>query len=176
MVAFLYRIPCGIPGDVNRAWGAHIEAASVTPVGTTGAPTTYGVPVVVDATGGNVGNLRTVTTGDTAIYGILVRPFPSQSLPTVANGAYSDNFGAGVPPPKGSVDVLRRGYMTVLLAGTTPAVKNAPVYVWLAAPTGAHVTGGFEAAAGTGGQTLAIPATFMGAADANGNVEIAYNL
>lgn len=173
MVAFLYRIPAGIPGDVNRAWGARIEAANVTPVGTTGAPTTYGVPVLIDATTGNV---RTVTAGDTAIYGFLVRPFPSQGLPTVANGTYSDNFGAGAPPPKGAVDVMVAGYMTVLLSGSTAATKNAPVNVWTAAASGTHVTGGLEAAA-TSGSTIAIPGCiFMGPADANGQVEIRYNI
>lgn len=172
MTSFLYRIPAGIPGDVNRAHIAHVEPVSLTPVGTTGAPTTYGVPVAID---GTTGNARMISASDTAIYGILVRPFPSQQVPNQVSGQlYQDLMGAGVPPGKGGGDVLRRGYITVLLSGSAAATKNGAVFVWTAAASGTHITGGFEAAA-TSGSTLAIPATFMGAADANGNVEIAYN-
>ena len=180
MVAFLYRIPAGIPGDVNRSFGARVEAINVTPFGTTGAPTAYGVPMVVDQTGGNVGNARTVQAADTAalIYGILVRPYPSQSLPvvTAGTGLYNDPFGAGVPPAKGPVDVLRAGYISVLLSGSTAAAKGAPVYIWTAAPSGQHITGGFEATNPSTNGIALNNTYFMGPADANGNTEIMFNL
>jgi hypothetical protein len=164
-------MPAGIPGEVNRGWACIIEPASITPAGTTGAPTAYGIPVVVDQTGGNVGNLRAVASGDTAavIYGLLARPYPTQS-PIWG----SDPIGQAVPPTQGSCDVLRSGYMTVLLSGSTAAVKGNQVYIWTAAPTGTHITGGFESTNPAGSGILLTGAVFMGPADANGNVEIVY--
>lgn len=191
MVAFLYRMPAGIPGEVNRIWSAVIEPGNITPNGTTGAPTAYGVPLVIDATAGNVGNMRTLLVADgtsfvmggntvTNItstnlglngfypYGILVRPFPT--------GNSQDALGTSTPPASGACDVLKSGYINVLLSGTQAAVKGGQVYIWLAASSGSHVLGGWEAAA-TGGSTILVPDTyFMGPADANGQTEIGFNL
>ncbi len=162
MTAFLKRMPAGIPGEVNRAWASIIEPAALTPAGTTGHPTTYGCPLVIESTTGRV---RTVNTRDTAIYGFLVRPFPF--------GGSVDPLGTSTPAADGSCDVLRRGYMEVLLGGSAPAVKGAPVYVWTAADGGGHFQGGIEAADPTA-SGISIPAEFMGPADVNGNVEISF--
>lgn len=168
MVAYTYRMPAGIPGDINRAQVATVEPNIITPAGNTGAPTQYGVPIVIDAASGQV---RTVVAADTTVYGLLARPFPTQG--TTINDPLG---GLAVPPAQGQCDVLKRGYMTVLLSGVAAAIKGAPVNVWTAAPSGTHITGGFEAAV-TGGSTIAVPNSyFMGAADASGNIEIAYNL
>ena len=166
MVAYTLRMPSGIPGEVNRGWHATIEAQVVTPSGTTGAPTVYGVPMVIDATAGNVGHMRTVASPDTAasVYGFLVRPFPTNSS--------QDGLGTSTPPANGVCDIMTVGYMTVMLNGSTAATKGGTVYVWSAASSGAHVLGGIEAAS-PGGSGFALPGcVFMGPGDASGNVEI----
>ena len=169
MVAYLTRMPAGIPGEANRAFHSLIEAQVVTPYGTTGAPTAYGLPMVIDATAGNVGNMRAFSTSDVAanVYGFLVRPFPTQ---TVA----SDGLGTSTPPTSGPCDIMRVGYMTVTLYGSTAAIKGGRVYIWAGAASTGHVTGGVEAAAGASGLALS-GATFMGPADTLGNVEISFD-
>jgi len=168
-VAYSFRMPAGIPGDVNRVWSATIEPQIVTPYGTTGAPTAYGVPLVVDQTSGNVGNMRTVQSTDAAIYGILARAYPLNGTSVTAS------IGTATPPTSGPIDVLISGYMQVLLSGTTAAYKGAPVYVWVAAATGSHIQGGWEPVA-SGGNTILIPnSNFTGPADSNGFTEIAFS-
>jgi hypothetical protein len=166
VTAYLTRMPAGIPGEVSRGQSAIIEPAALTPFGTTGRPLSYGVPVVVDTAGGNAGRMRIAASGDAAgsIYGILVRPFPT--------GASQDALGVQTLPEQAeSCDVLRFGYMTVLLSGSTDAVKGAPVYIWKSAAASTHITGGFESTDPTT-DGFAIPATFMGPKDANNIVEI----
>jgi hypothetical protein len=159
-------MPAGIPGEVSRSAGAIVEAQVITPFGTTGAPTAYGIPMVIDATAGNIGNMRAFSTADNAaaVYGFLVRPFPTQ---TVA----SDGLGTSTPPTSGACDILRVGYMTVLLTGSTAAAKGGQVFIWASTTGGTHVTGGVLAAAETSGLGLA-GCVFMGPADSSGNVEI----
>jgi hypothetical protein len=170
MVAYLLRMPAGIPGEVNRAAAGMVaEPIGVTPLGTTGHPTAFGIPIVVDQTAGNVGNARMFATGDLVgtIYGLLIRPYPAFSS--------QDGLGVGTPPIEGPVDVLRSGYMTVKLSGATPAIKGMPVYLWSAAPSGTHITGGFEATDPTTNGFVLPRAVFMGPGDASGNVEISVN-
>lgn len=168
MVAYTYRMPAGIPGDVNRAFTCDIFPEVITPSGNTGAPTAYGIPVVIDATSGQV---RSVAAADTAINGFLVRPFPV----TDGSPTQSEPLGTSVPPTSGSCSVMVKGCMSVLLSGTASAVKGGAVYVWTAASSGQHVQGGFEAA-NTAGSTIQVPnCTFRGPADANGITEIMYN-
>lgn len=168
MVAIPYRMAAGIPGDINRIAAGIVEAQSITPAGTTGAPTTYGIPLVVDATSGNVGNMRAISSSDTTIYGLLARPYPT--------GGSQDPLGVSTPPTSGACDVLVRGYMTVLLAGSTAATKGGALYVWTAASSGAHVQGGFEAASSSGNTILVPGSYFMGPADTAGNTEIAFQM
>jgi hypothetical protein len=174
---FLLRMPAGIPGECTRGWGnSIIETQVITPTGTTGAPTAYGVPMVVDNTAGNIGNMRTMVAGDTPAvggllpYGVLIRPFPTQSASWP-----QDTLGTSTPPTQGPCDILKSGYCTVLLSGTTAAAKGGQVYIWTAVASGAHIQGGFEATNPSGSGILYIGAYFMGAADASGNVEIAIN-
>jgi hypothetical protein len=165
-------MPAGIAGDSNRSAANIIEAQVITPSGTTGAPTAYGVPVVIDNTAGNIGNVRTMVGSDTAPYGILMRPYPT------GFAAQSSPLGtAGVPPSSGACDVLIRGYMSVLLSNpTTAAVKGGAVYIWTAASTGAHIQGGWEAATSSGNVVLVANSYFMGPADSNNITEIAFNM
>lgn len=163
--AFLYRMPAGIPGDVNRVQAATIEAQVITPSGTTGHPTAYGLAVSIDATTHQV---RVVADPDTAAYGFLVRPYPTNSG--------TDGLGTSTPPLTGICDVLKRGYMTVKLGGSTAAVKGGAVYVWSSADSGDHVQGQVEAASPSTDGFAISGAYFMGPADDNGNVEIAFNI
>lgn len=166
MPSFLYRMPAGIPGGVNRHFHSTIEAQITS---TANPPTLYGVPVVIDATTKQVRPL--LTTGDTgaSIYGFLVRPFP-------ATGNGIDGLGTGTPATSGMCNVLVRGYMSVSLGGATAAAKGGIVYARVAAPAGGKPLGGIEAAADSTNTVIVPNAHFMGPADASGNVEIAFNI
>ena len=173
--AYLYNMPAGIPGAVNRVGGGgklDIEAQFMDPPNPI---TAYGLAGPIDA---GSGDFRAMAGGDTYAYGFLVRPFPTQAT---SASAYSGQLPLGTnnappaPPPGAVVDVLRSGYMTVLLYGAVAAAKGGQVYVRNAAADGTHPLGGVEASA-DGGNAIAIHATFTGPADANGNVEIAFNI
>lgn len=159
--AFLYRMPAGIPGDVTRPSNSTIE------------PAVLNASKPFDAFGvaGKITGEKFVPleAGDVAasVYGILVRPYPT--------AASQDGLGKSTPAKAGIGDVLRRGYMTVLLRSGTSA-KGGAVYIRVGAPAAGKPIGGIEAAA-DGTDTIALPnASFMGAADASGNVEISYNI
>lgn len=172
---FSFRMPSGIPGEVNRAIAGAVEAPEVqnasTPV------TEYGVPVILDANGA-----RPVTAGDVTDQmeaGFSARPYPSSDLNygLTNAGAANPGFGSGTPPATGEITIMRRGFMTVKLGGSTAAAKHGPVYVWTAVDSGAHVQGHVEAADPGGSDGFALfRAWFRGPADASGNVEIEYNI
>ena len=168
MVAFTFSMPGGIPGDLQRAESGFTTEPA--PIDYASPPTAYGIPVVVDAT--NLG-VRGMINTDTVAYGVLVRPFPLQAATASGFSGAVALGGGSVPPTKGVADVLKRGYITVTTQGTP--VKGGTVYIWTAASSAPHVQGGFEASS-SGGNTITAPAYFMGAADANGNVEIAWNI
>ena len=163
--AFGFRMGAGFPGDVNRTHPANIEPA----MANVAIPlVAFGQALIVAADGIS---LRPMVTGDAAqaAYGVAVRPYPYQQSTGVNFGAAA--FGAATPPP-GVVDALRTGYiMTSIPAGQAP-VKGSPVYVWVAASTGAHIMGGFEFTASGGNTVLISNAKFNGAPDASGNVEL----
>lgn len=171
MVAYLYRMPAGIAGDVSRAGvGVTIEPQTIAHAGQPGSPTKFGIPVSIDATSKLI---RGVVAADTqsapGVYGFLVRAYPT--------GAAQDGLGVATPvvTQGAACDVMRRGYMTVKCNFGTPA-KGGQVYVWKAADSGQHIQGGIEATdPSTSG--FAIPGClFTGPADADGNVEISYNI
>ena len=145
-------------------------------MGTTGAPTAYGVPLVIEQGNNNTantGNLRSVVTAysDAAanIYGFLVRSFPTNSG--------QDPLGTSTPPGSGIVDVCRMGYISVLLSGSNAAVKGGQVAIWTAAATGTHIVGGIEYNSGISSNGFQLTgALFQGPADANGYTEISFNL
>lgn len=150
------RMPAGIPGDVTRTAGAVLEPGMVG-----GADIKHGAPVkLVD------GKFAPLADGDAAadLYGFLARNYPSQGG--------TGTLVSGVAPAGSNADVLRSGYMAVTLAAGT-AVKGAAVHVRIS-PDGAKAVGDIEAGSATG--NVAINAQFMGAADANGAVEISYNI
>jgi hypothetical protein len=171
--AILYRMPAGIPGDVTRAsMGLTVESQIITPAGQANAPASFGIGVLIDATTGRV---RAPTAGDTAIYGILVRPFPMQGGAGAGSAGVNDPLGTSTPMSAGPCDVLKRGYIAATVSGPTAATKNGPVYCRIVAAANRPV-GALEAAADGGNSFLVAGAYWMGPADAGGISEIAYNI
>jgi hypothetical protein len=161
MAAFLYRMGSGIAGDISRRAQSRVEPqiqSSATPFSAYGLVGKMSGGKFVPFTGSE-------TTAN--VYGVLVRSFPTNSG-TDPLGTATPNQG-NVP-----VDVLRSGYMTVKCNAGTPAA-GGQVYVRVAAATGSKPLGGVEAVADST-NTITPNATFMGPADANGNVEIAFNI
>lgn len=167
--AYLLRAPAGVPGSLSRPDQSTVEPVTITEYGDTGAPAAFGLACQIDAT---TGLLRVVADPDTAAYGFLARPYPALG----GNDAGSQGLGQAVPPANGNVSVMVRGYMTVKLGGSTAAVKGGAVYVWSSADSGAHVQGQVEAADPSGDGFVIARSYFMGPADADGNVEIGFNI
>ncbi|MEI1686968.1 hypothetical protein V8P55_01625 [Acinetobacter baumannii] len=155
--AYLYRMPSGIPGDISRKAHSTVEAHILK--GNFGA---FGIFGKLTAEG-----IVPLEAADTDVYGLIVRSYPTQSA---LNG-----IGAAVPQSGIVNDIMRRGYMTVKCnAGT--AKKAGKVYVRVATGTELKPIGGIEAVA-DGTNTIEIKnAMFMHDADAQGNVEISYNI
>lgn len=171
-VAYSYRMGAGFAGDVNRMHPASIEAAKIDP---TNPPTFFGQPVLANGAANSVRAFLATDTAVTDAYGVTVRPFPTQQA--TASLAYAQaNFGSGGPSTAQALDVLRSGYILVPVVGAT--TKGGAVFIWVTASSGAHVQGGFEAAA-NGVNTIALPTTkfqWNGPADANGIAELAFNV
>lgn len=163
MVSFLYRMPAGVPGDVTRPSTSTTEPQQIDAAA---PPTKYGVFVKLVS-----GKIRALASGDAAsvIYGLLQRPFPTNSG--------NEAIGTATPPTSGLCDVVVRGYMTVKLALGT-AAKGAGVFVVTTAGGTVAVGDIVTSASPAGGGTAVAVANciFMGAADADGNVEIRYNI
>lgn len=162
-VSFQYRAPAGFPGDINRA-----HPFSVEPVmqNVTNPVLLYGNAMIID-TSTNSG--RQPLAGDTAltrIYGVAAREYPVQQT----TGGMSATLGVAAPPTNQALSCMREGYVMVRCNGTP--TKDGAVFLWIAASTGNHVQGTFEAAA-TGGSTIAISnAKFNGPGDTAGVVEL----
>jgi|GEM_PF-1521067 hypothetical protein len=146
--AFLYRMGAGYAGAISR-----IEALVAEPnqLDRTTPPGVFGVPVKLVA-----GKIQICKSSDVP-YGFLIRPYPTQ-----AN--VNEALNAGTPDPNQLCDVMRSGYMQVKCTAGTPA-KNADVYF-------NSSTGLVQAESGTKIDNC----KFMGTADSNGLVEIAYNI
>lgn len=167
MVAFVYRMDTGYPGITNRQHDCTVEAQVISSVA---PPPEYGLGLVID---GATGQIRVPAAGDTQmtpVYGLYVKPYPTQG------STFNDPLGAASPPIAGIGNVLKRGYMTVKLRGATPAVKGAPVFIWKAAAGGGQVPGGVTADGTTAASVMTLPGYFMGPADANGITEVALNI
>lgn len=147
--AYLTRMPQGFAGDVTRKDGATVES------GLMGEDVPFGAPVKLDSTG----KLSQLSAATDAVYGFMVRPYPTQDAQATA----------------GSIqDCMRRGYMAVRVARGT-AVKGAAVHVRIATAEGKAV-GDIEVTA-VENETVAVPGCiFMGPADDGGIVEIAFNI
>lgn len=180
-VALQFRMGAGFLGDVNRT---HPFTAEPALISVTNPPRAYGEGMVVDAADPNRG-LRPLVAADnalTTIYGISIRPFPFQVSSIVGSLAQSnlDVAGPNVPPSSGPIDILRSGYIMVKLnSASAQPVKGGAVFIWVAATSGNHIQGGFEAAA-NGANTLALTTagqtTFNGPSDSNFIVELIFNI
>ncbi len=165
-VAFTFRMGTGAAGQITRSHPMSSEPnfqdASL-PV------LAYGLAVVVNSAGTGVRQIQTSDTGITTIYGVAVRPFPTQQFKdSVGFGEVA--LGAGTPPgANNAIDVLKEGYILVPIVGT--AKKGGTVYLWVAASSGAHVQGGFEAS--SSGSTVTLTnCTFNGVAGSDGIGEL----
>src|SRR5262249_366032 len=146
-------------------------------IDSTNPPLLFGVPVVINTSNNGARPLGAGDTGLTTFYAVVVRPFPT-SQASATNFGNTPLGGAGVPPASGPMAGLVSGYIIVQVpVGSTLATKNGAVFIWTAATSGAHIQGGFETAA-SGGNTIAIGGTthFNGPQDANGNIELVFNI
>lgn len=160
MVAYAYRMPKGIPGNLSRTGTPTIIEAQ--PYDPSLPFSAYGLPGKIAG-----GQFVPISTSTDVVYGFLVRPFPI----TGANA--SDPLGTSVPPLKGLADVLRLGYIQVKCNAGTPALGGT-VYVRYANGATGTPVGGIEATS-VSGSNVAIPnCQFQDAADSGGNVEISF--
>lgn len=175
-VAITYRMGAGFAGDINRVHPFHAEPALADP---TNPPTLTGQPVIAVAASNGVRALLATDTALTAIYGITVREYPTQPNSSVLFGSLSTQGfgGAGNVGPAQALTILRSGYIMVKVSGSVAVAKGGAVHVWIAASSGTHVQGGFEAVA-TAGSTIPLDAksSWNGPADANGIAELAFNI
>lgn len=157
MVAYVTRMPYGYLGALSRGEGqATIEPAALN---ANNPFPEFGLPGKIED-----GKFVPLAEGDAVVYGFLLRPYPTQ-------GHELTNL---IGPTNTIGDAIRRGYFIVKNRAGSPA-KNGQVYVRVAAPANGKIIGGIEAVA-DGENTIPIPATFMGAADSDGSVEIAFNI
>ncbi|MDE2403057.1 MAG: hypothetical protein KGL90_15480 [Burkholderiales bacterium] len=163
MSAYVYRMPAGIPGDITRPSNATVETQLFN---SAAAFAGYGLFGKISS-----GKFVPVGAGDaaTAVYGLLARPFP------VTGANASDPLGTSVPPTTGAADVLRRGYAAVKVNAGSASVGGT-VYIRVAAAAAGKPIGGIEAAADSINTIVVAGASFMSAADASGNAEIAFNI
>lgn len=172
-VAFQFRMGAGFPGDVNRTHPASIEPTLIDSADSL-PPTAYGQAVLLATANKGV---RPYAGGDNATkpYGVTVRPYPTQQ----STGGMSSSLGSATPPTSGVIDVLRSGYIMVQIPTTDAApVKGGAVFVRIAAGTASDPVGGFKSQADAA-NTVALDTTmcqFNGPADANGNVELMFNI
>jgi hypothetical protein len=153
----------GYPGDLVTSMPSIVEPAKVN---VTTPPLLYGGGVFVDTATNSVRQPAPGDTGLTKLYGIMVRPYPYQQQ----SGGMGATIGAATPPTSGVVDVCRAGLIMAKCTGTP--TKNGPVYMWVAATSGANVQGQFAAANSAGNTILLANAAFDGPPDSSGNVKV----
>lgn len=163
--AYLTRMPLGIAGGVTRPRDLTIEPVTLDH---TKQFASYGLP------GKYVNNkFVPLESGDTIskVKGILARPFPITSAADLAYiGVNVNQVG----------DNLKRGYICVVVTAgnATTAKKGDPVYVRVAGGTTPSPAGSFVLAPdSTASNTPQLTnAEVMGPGDADGRIEIAYNI
>jgi hypothetical protein len=163
--AFPFRMGAGFPGDVNRT-----HPFSVVPslMNVANRIRLFGDAAIVDVATNSVrGALATDTV--TKIYGVLVRPFPTQQT----TGGMDSAFGVGVPGT-GVCDIIETGFVMVKCNNfaTVQPAKGGAVHMRVAATAGALVQGGFHSAADGANTVLLTNARWNGPADASGIAEL----
>ncbi|PTR06436.1 MULTISPECIES: hypothetical protein [unclassified Novosphingobium] len=164
MTAITTRMNVAIPGAVSRSFPGQVISQEV--IDSANPPTAYGQPVKLVN-----GKVRTLASGDAAgvIYGITVRPYPTQDATGAASG-----YGAGTPPTSGIIDVMKVGFIGATLANGT-AAKGAQAYVRTTV-NGSLAIGGIEDNTTSSGLVAPSLYAFTGPADAAGNVEISVGI
>lgn len=166
--AILYRMDAGIPGAPNR-----LEHCTIVPevYDPDYMPTKFGIPVKLVS-----GKIRPIAAGDTVasvLYGILVRPYPTQATSNEA-------LAAGTPNSAQVANVMKRGYMTVKVNASLPSAVPAKGGVVYCRKTdhgaGEYLVGGIESDADSAKCEAVTGAYFRGPMDSNGNVEIEFNI
>jgi hypothetical protein len=169
-VSFAFRMGAGFPGDVNRTHPASIVPRQQTAT-VASKVRLYGDPVLIDPATNSVRGFLAADTAVTKIYGVLVRPYPTQQQTGGMNAA----FGTASPPDGAAVvDILNEGFVIARcnnFAAVQPALGGA-VYVRVAATAGPLIQGGFHSAADGANTVLVTNATWCGPTDSNGITEI----
>jgi hypothetical protein len=164
-VAFTYRMGAGFAGDINRThpFDCVAERQDVSdPIAL------YGDGCLMDTVNGTVRAVIAADQSDSvaiSLYGVLVRPFPTQQANTTQG---LGNTAPAIAPA--ILDILTEGFIMVKVNGTP--TKRGPVFIWTSASAGAHVVGGFESAADAGDTVRVLNAYFNGPPDAAGVVEM----
>ncbi|EMW1042112.1 hypothetical protein AAEK51_004924 [Citrobacter freundii] len=160
---FLYRMPAGIAGAISRPQDLTVEPQTLDSAKAFAA---YGLAGKFSA-----GKFVPIEEADTAavVVGIYVRPYPTASQPDKVRQIGTGYNFAG--------DCMKRGYVTVNLGADASAVTlGGAVYMRVATPSDTSPLGAFLAAA-DGENTVQITnAFFNGPGDANGNIELAFNI
>ncbi len=169
--AFTYRMGAGFPGDVTRTHPASIRPGLNDP---TNPATAFGQSLLINTAANSWRSILASDSDISDIQGILVRPYPVQEGSGSNYGAQA--FGTGGPVIPGQpLDVLLSGSILVQVVGAP--TLGGPVYIWVAASSGSHVLGGFEAASSGSTVTLTNPRTYFGGPpDANGVAELWFNV
>lgn len=159
----LYRMSSGIAGAISRPQDLTVEPQTLD---STKAFAAYGVAGKFSA-----GKFVPIEADDTAavVVGIYVRPYPTTSQPDKVRQIGTGYNFAG--------DCMKRGYVTVNLGADASAVAlGGEVYMRVATPSDASPLGAFLAAADGENTVQLTNAYFNGPGDANGNIELAFNI
>ncbi|MBD7154270.1 hypothetical protein [Klebsiella pneumoniae] len=160
---FLYRMPAGIAGAISRPQDLTVEPQTLDSAKAFAA---YGLAGKFSA-----GKFVPIEAADTAsvVVGIYVRPYPTASQPDKVRQIGTGYNFAG--------DCMKRGYVTVNLGADASAVAlGGEVYMRVATPTSSSPLGAFLAAADGENTVQLTNAYFNGPGDANGNIELAFNI
>lgn len=168
MSTIAFRMPFGVPGDITRPSQSTVEAQ---PLGAT-AFAAFGLPGKI-----STGKIIPVSAQNDLIYGFLARPFP------ITGASASDPLGTSVPATSGIANLLRRGYINVLVQlGGASCALGSNVYIRYQNPSGSQIVAGVEGA--STGNTYQVISTytygsgayFTGPVDGNNIAEIAFNI
>ena len=159
----LYRMSSGIAGAISRPQDLTVEPQTLD---STKAFAAYGLAGKFSA-----GKFVPIEAADTSavVVGIYVRPYPTASQPdNVRQIGTGYNFAG---------DCMKRGYVTVNLGADASAVAlGGAVFMRVATPTASSPLGAFLAAADDTNTVQLTNAYFNGPGDANGNIELAFNI
>ena len=160
---FLYRMPAGIAGAISRPQDLTVEPQTLDSAKAFAA---YGLAGKFSA-----GKFVPIEADDTAavVVGIYVRPYPTASQPDKVRQIGTGFNFAG--------DCMKRGYVTVNIGADASSVAlGGAVFMRVATPTASSPLGAFLAAADGANTVQLTNAYFNGPGDANGNIELAFNI